>query len=202
MTNSSPAKQGVGAREAGRQLGVSHSYLLRLASQNRLPRFTDGTFDVEACRRVLAAVTDPAQVRTPDPDRWSLGRRIGARPVTSDQLPATSQAEDLSSIPADPQPDPADYRSRADLPDDFARGVLFGAHAVAYQVPHSIAETVLALGSSYAVQRRAYLVEKDAAFFLVRVPLTAIGVEDGEAEGPTALSPTLFLGLGPLGGAG
>ncbi len=75
-------------------------------------------------------------------------------------------------------------------------------HAVAYQVPHSVSDTLLALGFNYDVQRSAYLAEKDAAFFLVQRPLTAIGLEGEDGEEPTALSPTLFLGLGPLGGLG
>ena len=202
MTKTTPIKDSVGAREAGRQLGVSHSYLLRLAKADRLPRSAEGLFDVEECRRILAATTDVGQVRTIDPDRWSQGHRPVGHPVTSDQSATSFKNADLKIISADQKPDPAEYRNRADLPDDFARGVLYGAHAVAYQVPHAVAETLWALGFDYDVQRRAYLLEKDAVFFLAQAPLVAIGLEGEDDEEPTALSPTLFLGLGPMGGTG
>ena len=191
------SKQGVGAREAGRQLGVSHSYLLRLAKENRLPRHGDGTFDVAECRRVLARTTDPAQVRAGTIDKWSQP----VRSAGGDQSIANA-ASRCPGIAADLRPDPASYRTRTDLPDDFARGALYGAHAVAYQVPHEAAYSVMDQGGTHAQQIAAYKAERDAVFLLVKDPMSALGVEDRESDEPTALSPTAFMGFTVGGGTG
>ena len=200
--------KGVGAREAGRQLGVSHSYLLRLAKDKRLPRSADGTFDVEECRRVLASITDPSQVRGDEPLRWSQGGHRVNEPVTSDQgakadpKQARASAAKLESIPSDPRPDPADYRTRADLPDDFARGALYGAHAVAYHAPHIVAFGLWLHHASHEEQIKAFSVERDAAHYLAHDVTKALGLEDSETEEPTPLSPTRFMGYGPGGSTG
>lgn len=191
MTKSTKPKQGLGPRAAGRALGVAHSYLCRLAKEKRIPRNEDGTFDVEAVRARLARITDPAQVRAADPGRWSHAPR-GANGETA--RPET--------IPADPKPDPAAYRSRADLPDDFARGALYGAHAVAYGMPHLAALAAAAAGADLAGQLAAHRAEREAAYVWVQDVTVALGLETEDASGPTALSPTAFMGYGPGGGTG
>lgn len=94
---SAAARQDLGARAAGRALGVSHSYLVKLAKAGRLPRNGDGTFDVEECRRILRTITDPGQVRTANPDRWSSGNRP-VEAVTSDQSSPQPPPGETSSL--------------------------------------------------------------------------------------------------------
>jgi hypothetical protein len=70
-----------GLREAARQLGISHPYLAKLAREKRVPRNKNGTFNVEAVRAKMAAITDPAMVRTGGSSRVVTSGNSG--PVTS-----------------------------------------------------------------------------------------------------------------------
>ena len=206
MTGNHPNRpNGVGAREAGRQLGVSHSYLIRLAKDKRLPRSADGTFDVEECRRVLASTTDPSQVRRPDPLRWSHGGHSVNEAVSCEKSSkagvevALADTRKLESIPSDPPPDIDDYRNRTDLPDDFARGALYGAHAVAYHVPHTVAFSLWLRHVGHEEQIKAFHIERDAAHYLAHDVTRALGLDSDEQEEPTAFSPVQFMGYGPGG---
>lgn len=129
VTSNRPIPQGVSAREAGRQLKVSHSYLLRLAGQKRLPRHEDGSFDVAACCDWLAKNTDPAQVRGPAALRWSKGGNKTGRSVTGDQ-PATSTPWTLALEAAEHAADP------------FEKGVIVAVVMLAHRIGAGVAALV------------------------------------------------------------
>lgn len=129
---------------------------------------------------------------------------VRRKPVPADRSGVNGpvNGEHFEGIPADPVPDPAAYRARTDLPDDFARGALYGAHAVAYQIPHTVALALNDRGAPHAEQIAAFRAEVDAAFLIVKDPMVAVGIEDEAADEPTALSPTAFLGFTVGGGTG
>nr|USU32918.1 hypothetical protein NG677_04245 [Methylobacterium sp. OTU13CASTA1] len=100
---------------------------------------------------------------------------------------------------SDPVPEPADYRARADLPDDFARGVLYATHALAYSMPTNLACAMREQGVTAEGALAVYREGRADTSLVVADPLIAIGLvpEDADDCGPYA--PTLFCGFDPNG---
>lgn len=56
-------KQGISARAVGRALGVTHPAVLAAAADGRIPRYSDGSFDLEAVSRAWLENTDITKPR-------------------------------------------------------------------------------------------------------------------------------------------
>lgn len=131
----------------------------------------------------LRGSVDVAMARNDDTGGTNLGERPNASART----------------PSDPVPEPADYRVRADLPDDFARGVLYATHALAYSMPTNLACAMREQGVTAEGALAVYREGRADTSLVVADPLIAIGLvpEDADDCGPYA--PTLFCGFDPNG---
>lgn len=109
---------------------------------------------------------------------------------------------ELHRIEPDPILTVEEYRNRSNLPNDFARGTLYGAHAVAYHVPYTAAFALFLAGLDHKAQIKVHHQERDAAHFPVHDVTVTLGLEGEDQEEPTAFSPTRFMGYGPGGSTG
>lgn len=179
-------------RQLAAATGYSVSNLHEKVRKGQIPQRSEDGWRVAEVLSAIRRNVDPVR-RKPIP-----AHRSGVNGPVNGPV----NAERFEGIPADPPPDPAVYRARTDLPDDFARGALYGAHAVAYQLPHTVALALNDRCAPHAEQIAAFRGEVDAAFLLVKDPMVALGIEDETADEPTALSPTAFLGFTVGGGTG
>lgn len=154
-------------------------------------------------RSTLHGMLKKGQIPERGPDGWrvadvltAIGKNIdpGRRSEARSAPNAERTAERLKS---DPIPEPADYRARADLPDDFARGVLYATHALAYSMPTNLASAMMEQGAGDERALAVYRESRADASLVVADPLIAIGLvpEDSLDCGPYA--PTLFCGFDP-----
>lgn len=113
----------------------------------------------------------------------AMARNEASGGTNLEPSPATSQIE------GGPAPDPADYRNRADLPDDFARGMLYGAHAIAHDLPCLVASTLCELGLTPAETLEAYREGAEDADVYIVGPCAALGLlpEESMDAGPYSL---------------
>ncbi|MDO9426030.1 MAG: hypothetical protein Q7T93_04295 [Methylobacterium sp.] len=154
-------------------------------------------------RSTLHGMLKKGQIPERGPDGWrvadvltAIGKNVdpGRRSETRSAPNAERTAERSKS---DPMPEPADYRVRADLPDDFARGVLYATHALAYSMPTNVASEMMEQGTGAARALALYHQSKADASLIVADPLVAIGLvpENSNDCGPYA--PMLFCGFDP-----
>lgn len=192
MTKTTPDKRGVGAREAGRQLGCSHTYLLRLAREKRVPRHEDGTFDVPAVRAALAAQTDPTQIRGDNPERWSQGGNRNGNSVTSDHAagshPSSLRGVSLLAVEAA-------KHTHSEFEAGFVSAVIALAHQVGAIAGLAAAEEGAPLPIAYGIGEAFPVYFIDRAEALLREMPSFRAIPAGR-DLPTRYAPDLMDRLG------
>ena len=159
-------------------------------------------------RSTLHGMLNKGQIPQRGPQGWRVADVLAAiernvDPGRRKPAPAAPRSAERSAPNAErieqsgEPPAPEDYRNRAGLPDDFARGVLFATHLLAYSMPTNVASEVMEHGLDAEWARDAYQRAKADASLVVADPLIAIGLvpEDSLDCGPHA--PTLFCGFNP-----
>lgn len=167
-------------RELGRRLGRDASGLGRLARKGQIPKGSDSKFDEAAVRKALATSTDPARSK-PLPSRPQSTSTVYARPERGTY------------------PDPAAYRTRADISDDFTRGALYGAHLVAFGAPTAAASGAIEAGADPALAAALHDAVAAEAPFLVNDVTAALGLTPPGVEDAGPHAPTAFGGFTPFG---
>ncbi|MCJ2084312.1 hypothetical protein [Methylobacterium sp. J-090] len=143
------------------------------------------------------------QIPERGPDGWRIADVLAAMERNTDpgrrseRRSAPNVRPNTERPKSDPMPEPADYRARTDLPDDFARGVLYATHALAYSMPTHLASTMMEQGADAERALAVYRESRADASLVVADPLAAVGLvaEDADDCGPYA--PTLFCGFDP-----
>jgi hypothetical protein len=98
---------GLGLRAAARELGISHPALKKAADRGRVPRLSDGTFDVDACRVALSHNTNLGKQRSARSQQ-----RAGARKPPEPPVERSACVKELPPRP--PVPDEADPQKEPD----------------------------------------------------------------------------------------
>ena len=162
--------------------GLSRSTLHEKQMRGQIPERGPQGWRVDDVRAALVANTDP-------------GRRSEARSAPS----AARTPERSSGWPRIAEtgacPTPEAYRDRADLPDAFIRGALFGAHAVAYGLPTAAACAAQEAGAAPAAAVKAYGIAQEDAVLLVAGLCEDLGLVPAETEDAGPQRPTAFQGF-------
>lgn len=174
-------KAGLSNRAFGNRVGVTEGAVRKAEKAGRIKRLDDGSIDPVASLRLWTEGADPARtvVRT--------GTHSGA-PGTHDHARPERGAS--------PRPDA--YRDRADLPDDFARGALYGAHLVAFGAPTAAASGAIEAGADPALAAALHDAIAAEAPFLVSDVTAALGLTPPGVEDAGPHAPTAFGGFAPF----
>ena len=132
-----------------------------------------------------------------DPARRSDKRSAERSEPNAEQISAPGRIAEIGTFPT-----PESYRDRGDLPDDFARGALYGGHVVAYGLPTAAASAAIEAGADRAIALKIHEAAKtDVAFIVGDVTEALSLVPEGTGDaGPYA--PTAFGGFDPSAFAG
>jgi hypothetical protein len=129
---------GISLSELARRIGRDKGQLSRMAKAGRIPRQPDGSFDEAVVRQVLKRTLDPARSKP----------LAGGQRLTLESTPPAHGPAILFTCDDHLQPRPKDYRLRADIGDLFLRGVFFGLHRMAFDIPVQATEAALSAGAS------------------------------------------------------
>ncbi len=88
----------LGLRACAKVLGISHGRLAALVSEKRVPRNTDGSFDVEAVRAAFERTKDPAQRSRM---KGSAGSVPEMQARTNEDAPVVAAPPAVSPVQAD-----------------------------------------------------------------------------------------------------
>ncbi|WP_262272215.1 hypothetical protein [Microvirga yunnanensis] len=174
--------------ELARRIGRDKALVSRWAQQGKIPRLGNGNFDEEAVRRSLKGKLDPARARPLAPVNTDTS--VNASGPT---IPLTHE-DDL-------QPKSEQYRERKDIGDAFMRGLYFGLHRMAFDVPVYATEAAISSGAPARVAYAIKALMAEAICGLIHDVSHEMGVSLEDGHGPyfipTHLSPPAFYDISP-----
>lgn len=172
--------EGLSNTAFGKLIGLTEGAVRKAAKQGRVKRFADGSIDEAASLKLWQDQADPARTGIRTVPRTGTGTvRAATRP-------------EVGTFPV-----PAAYRDRADLGDAFARGALYGAHAVAYGVPTAAASAAIEAGAGRALALAIHDAARTDAAFLAGDVTEALGLTPPGTDDAGPHAPTAFQGFDP-----
>jgi hypothetical protein len=173
---------GITLSELARRIGRDRSLVSRWAKSGRIPRRSDGLFDEAAVRRVLKGSLDPARAKP-------------LAPVNTSTVPSRSVNTHGPSVPLTLEeslkPKAEDYRDRRELGDDFMRGLFFGLHRLAFDMPVCAASDALSAGAPARVGYTLKAMMQESVFGVMHDVCREIGIVETTNPDPYFVPPHL-----------